>query len=172
MELTFGQARCAMLSLERVFAAPVERVYEAWTQPESLSAWVWGSLGEQVESSVDLRVGGLYSSYTRREGRQEGWTSQAGGEAAAGCYGMAGLYVEIVPNRRLVYTLHWDSPMGYNQMDQLIVDEVVIVDFEPEGEGTRMRFQQLGIPDDGVSAPTHATGIEETFDYLERLLAG
>ena len=147
--------------IERVFAAPPARVYRAWTEPEQMSRWMWASLGKDVWTERDLRVGGAYRVYTRFAGGRhqgEGWS------------GMCGLYVEVEPDRKLVYTLHWDADVGYNQGEQLAVDEVVSVTFTPEGDAARIVMRHLGIPDDGVSAPTHRAGIDECLDMLAALL--
>ncbi len=44
--------------VDRVFAAPIERVWRAWTDPEDLKAW-WGPAGFTCpHAEVDARVGG------------------------------------------------------------------------------------------------------------------
>ena len=156
-----GFLKRAEVRIERTLAAPPARVYRAWTEPETMSRWMWASLGKDVWAECDLRVGGAYRIYSRVSGGRhqgEGWS------------GMCGLFVEIVPDRKLVYTLHWDADVGYNAAGNLALDEVVSVSFTAEGEGTRMTFLHMGVPDDGVSAPTHKAGIEESFDMLAALL--
>lgn len=147
--------------IERRFDAPPSRVYAAWTEPELLARWIWASLGKEVWAERDLRVGGAYRVYSKVAG---------GAHQGPGWSGMCGLYVVIEPDRKLVQTLHWDADVGYNRPSQLALDEVVSVSLEPDGEGTRMRFVHMGIPDDGQSAPTHRVGIEESFDLLAEVL--
>jgi len=149
--------------LDRTFDAPPERVFRAWTEPEDLARWIWASLGENVWAEIDLRVGGAYRVYTNRSGGRhqgEGWS------------GMCGLYVDVQPGRRLVFTLHWDADVGYNRDDRLTIDEVVAVDFAAEGHGTRMTMRHLGIPDDGHSVLAHKQGVEESLDLLAAVVAG
>lgn len=48
------------LKLERQFAAPIERVFDAWTQPALFSQW-FGPEGTEVQNvEMDLRIGGQY----------------------------------------------------------------------------------------------------------------
>ena len=149
-------------TIERDFDAPAARVYQAWTDPKDLARWIWASLGEQVWAEADVRTGGAYRIYTKFKGGRhqgEGWS------------GMCGLFVEVEPDARLVYTLHWDADVGYNRPEHLALDEVVSVAFAAEGDRTKMTFVHMGIPDDGQSAPTHRAGIEQSFDMLAELLA-
>ena len=50
-----------ILQISRTFNAPRELVFQAWTQPESLSRW-WaaGPRFTTPIAEVDLRVGGKY----------------------------------------------------------------------------------------------------------------
>ena len=46
------------LHFERTYAAPIERVWDAWTQPELLRRW-WGpDKTTVVECEIDLTIGG------------------------------------------------------------------------------------------------------------------
>ena len=48
------------LTLQRTFNAPVELVWEAWTQPDHIAQW-WGPKGMQVEVvEHNFRVGGRW----------------------------------------------------------------------------------------------------------------
>lgn len=148
--------------IERRFDATPRQVYRAWTEPEEMSCWMWASLGREVWAENDLRVGGAYRVYTRREG---------GSAQGPGWSGMCGIYIDVEPDTRLVYTLHWDADVGYNRDGRLALDEVVRVDLAPDGTGTRIVFTQVGIPDDGQSAEGHRLGTEQGLDMLAALLA-
>lgn len=148
--------------IERTFDAPVARVWAAFTETETMCKWMWAGLGGDVWAESDLRVGGAYRIYTKEAGGRhqgEGWS------------GMCGLFVDVVPDAKLVYTLHWDANVFYNAPENLTLDEVVSVTFEPEGDGTKMTFVHLGIPDDGMSAEAHRQGEAHSFDLLAKLLA-
>ena len=77
------------LQITRVLAAPPERVWAAFTDPATLTAWFWPPrLSPRV--SAEVRVGGAY--------RIEG-TGMA----------VSGVYLEVEPLRRLVFTWRWDG---------------------------------------------------------------
>lgn len=92
--MTDGQA----LTIERTFAAPRERVFEAWSNPEVLRRW-WGAGPDWTSSAVeiDLRPGGRYRLSMTDPG-------------AAAEYIVGGEYVEVAPPERLVYTWTWETP--------------------------------------------------------------
>ena len=152
----------AHVQIERVFDAPPQKVYRAWTNPELMARWMWAGLGTDPWAECELRIGGAYRVYAKIDG---------GRHQGPGWSGMCGLFIDIVPNERLVYTLHWDANVGDNQGDGLTLDEVVSVSFAAEGAQTRMTFLHLGIPDDGVSVPTHRVGEEQSFELLAALLS-
>lgn len=76
--------------ITRVFDAPRELVFKAWTEPEHLSRW-WGPSGwTNPKCEVDLRPGGAWRIIMR---------APDGGE-----YPCGGAYREIVEPERLVFT--------------------------------------------------------------------
>ena len=148
----------------RRYAASTRRMWEAFTNPGDIARWMWGSYTKNCVANADLRVGGGYSVYTDSQATQDGWSSDR--------IGRLGIYVEIVPEQRLVYTLHWDAPVGYNQKGDVVTDEVFIVTFTSDQADTIVEVNHLGIPDDGVSAGGHAAGLGEELETLAALLAG
>lgn len=73
-----------------------------------------------------------------------------------------GEYVEVVPNRRVVFTWGWDSPAAAVQAGGSTVE----IDLEPRGTGTRLHLVHRGLP--AEARPSHAEG----WDYfLPRLIA-
>lgn len=162
------QRNSTTVAVVRTFDAPVFEVFRAWTTPEALAAWAWGSWGPHVEAFVDLRVGGLYGIFSVGRGAVE----TAVDDAHVDPFGVYGLYVEVVPQERLVYTQHWDADVGYNRLGAVVVDEIVVVEFSPlANDRTEVRFLQMGVPDDDVSAPAHEAGVLDTFEHLDRWLA-
>jgi uncharacterized protein YndB with AHSA1/START domain len=83
-----------VLHLTRTFEAPRERLFRAWTDPEWLAKW-WGPKGFTTPScALDARPGGAYRFVMR---------SPEGKESI-----VSGVYEEITPPRRLVFTWGWD----------------------------------------------------------------
>ncbi|HVK74698.1 MAG TPA: SRPBCC family protein [Kofleriaceae bacterium] len=84
------------LAMTRVFAAPRELVFEAWTRPELVVRWLGVHGGWSMDvCEIDLRVGGGY---------RFGWRGP--GDARMG---MRGVYREIVRPERLVSTEMFDG---------------------------------------------------------------
>lgn len=109
------------LVLERVVDVPPEMVWEAWTDPEQLKQWFTPVPWKTVECEIDLRAGGRF--YTVMESPE--------GERFSG----DGCYLEVVPNRRLVFT---DALLpGYRPAENPFM--TAIVEITPEGSGTRYR---------------------------------
>lgn len=84
--------------IERTFNAPVDLIWQMWTQPEHFKQW-YGPQGFTVPvAEMDVRVGGKrLICMASPDGRMKMWTT--------------GEFVEIVPNERLVYT---ESPADEN----------------------------------------------------------
>ena len=102
-----------------------DRLWEAWTDPDAMSAW-WhphGMTTPRESVSVDLRVGGAYT-YTMVDGL-------SGEEHPTG-----GVYRELVPNQRLVFS--WGEPGDANS-------PTVTVSIEDLGELTRLKFEIRGV---------------------------
>ncbi|MFA6239944.1 MAG: SRPBCC domain-containing protein, partial [Candidatus Hydrogenedentales bacterium] len=77
-----------VLVIARVFDAPREMVWKAWTEPEQVKQW-WGP--EMFSAPVctsDFRVGGKYLYCMRSPEGQDFWST--------------GTYEEIVPMERIV----------------------------------------------------------------------
>jgi uncharacterized protein YndB with AHSA1/START domain len=81
----------AAIRVARRFRAPPERVFHAWLEPALAGRWLFATaLEPMTEVEIDARVGGSFRlAEPRGNGRAE----------------HAGRYVEIVPHRRLVFTL-------------------------------------------------------------------
>lgn len=83
---------------------------------------------------------------------------------------MRGQYVEITPPARLIYTVHWDAPVGYNETGQAI-DEVVIIDLAAAAGTmeTELHYLHMGVPTP-AAADGHRKAILHTFEILRKHL--
>ena len=80
------------ITVETTVAAPVEQVWQAWNTPEDIKQWNAASDDwHTTKSTVDLRVGGAFSSRM---------------EAKDGSFGFdfAGTYTKIVPDKLIEYS--------------------------------------------------------------------
>jgi uncharacterized protein YndB with AHSA1/START domain len=83
--------RAAAIRVARRFRAPPERVFRAWLEPEVAGRWLFATASEPAAGvDIDPRVGGAFRFEERRDGGRAAHTGE---------------YVEIVPPRRLVFTL-------------------------------------------------------------------
>lgn len=139
----------ASIRIVRSFACSPQRVFAAWTQPDRLKQWAWGDLGRETGAEMDLRPGGRYEVTT---------------QSKAGPCAFTGTVVEAVPGARLVLTLGWDAPMGYD-----VGDERLTVELSRTGSGCEMTFVHDGVADAAARAE-HERGWQNTFDHLERLV--
>jgi uncharacterized protein YndB with AHSA1/START domain len=105
------------LRIRRVYNAPPATVYAAWTDPEQMKHWHAPNDEYKVpETIADVRVGGRYRVVMHAP---DGEVHRVGG-----------VYREVVPNRKLVYTWAWESTPER--------ESLVTVEFKPSGEGTEL----------------------------------
>lgn len=107
------------LVLARIIDAPVEQVYRGWTDPKLMKRWFAPRPWTTSEASLDLRPGG---------GNVVTMVDENGTE-----YPNAGQYLEVVPNRKLVFT---DAYTGDRQASEKPFMTVTLT-FEDVGGKTR-----------------------------------
>jgi uncharacterized protein YndB with AHSA1/START domain len=91
---TFTKPSDREFVMTRVFDAPRRLVWEAWTNPEHVPHWMLGPDGWTMPvCEIDLRPGGAWRMVWRRSNGKE--------------FGMRGVYHEVTPPERLVYTESW-----------------------------------------------------------------
>ncbi|WP_317064921.1 SRPBCC domain-containing protein [Methanoculleus caldifontis] len=160
-EATLTEER-GRLSIQRIFAAPRERVWKAWTDPEMIAQW-WGPAGFTAPVvRVDLRKGGRYHFSMRSPEGQESWST--------------GEYREIVPMEQLVFTDSFADAEGnvvpasaYGMSGDWPRELLVTVTFEEHGGGTKMILRHEGIP---AGEPLEQTegGWSESLEKLANVL--
>lgn len=139
------------LTITRVFDAPRELVFDAWTDPDQLVKW-WGPTGFTGTScTVKLAEGGRWRFCMRN--------SADGVEHWAG-----GVYHEIKRPERLVFSFAWEEPKGTPGHDTLVT-----ITFDDRDGKTEMTFHQaiFQTVEDRVG---HEGGWRETFDDLASYL--
>ncbi len=144
-----GQPPTQRLVVRRRFRAPQGRVFQAWTTPDQLKRW-WGPMGFTTpDVEVDLRTGGRY---------RLGMRAPDGGAVA-----IVGTFVDVEPERRLVYT--WSFEGGGLDPEQTLVT----VEFLARDEGTEVVLTHERLPTPEV-AEHHAVGWGECLQSLADLL--
>ncbi len=108
------------LTLERTFNAPIDLVWEAWTQPEHVAKW-WAPQGMDLEViEHDFSVGGKWKyAMPMPDGNQ---------------FISEGVYLEIVPQKKIVTTADF-KPM---------TEGVELhIQFEKDGDQTKFTFSVI-----------------------------
>ena len=149
--------------ITRVFDAPRELVWKAWTDPELLGQW-WGPKGfTSPVNKIDLRVGGKYLSCMRSPEGQDFWST--------------GVYREIVPPERLVCTDSFADADGnpvpasyYGMPGEWPAEAVITLTLEDEGGKTKLTLRHAGLPAD-ENADMAQTGWAESLDKLAEFLS-
>lgn len=147
--------------ITRLFNAPVAAVWRAWTEPEQFMRW-WGPKAyTSPDARIDLRVGGRIVNVMRSPEGQEFWGT--------------GVYREIVPMERLVFTDSFADPEGnpvpaayYGFPDEFPLEMLVTVALEglPDGR-TRLTLTHAGLP-----AGEHFEGTRQGWsESLDKLAA-
>jgi uncharacterized protein YndB with AHSA1/START domain len=94
------------VAITRVFDAPRERVFAAWTQAKHLAHW-FGPKGFTVPScEADPRPGGVFRLCMRSPEGKDYW--------------VRGQYREIAPPERLVIACTADDDQGITRLEELI----------------------------------------------------
>jgi uncharacterized protein YndB with AHSA1/START domain len=118
----------------RVFDAPRELVWKAWTDPKYVKQW-WGPKGFTAPfCEIDFRVGGKFLCCMRAPDGQEFWN--------------AGEYHEIALHQKIVSSLYFSDPKGnkveaahYGIEHAEIDDAPNVITFEDFGNGqTKLTF--------------------------------
>ena len=141
------------IHVERVFAAPRERVFAVYIDPELIPHW-WGPRGTSTRvEELDATPGGAWRFVV---------TDSDGSEIV-----FRGVFREVVVPERIVQTFEWDGMPGY-----VSVDSVSFVDL---GNRTRVISDSIFFTAeerDGMLESGMEGGMNETYDRLDELLAG
>jgi uncharacterized protein YndB with AHSA1/START domain len=106
------------LVLTRIIDVPADKLFKCWTTPERMHEWFCPKPWTVSHAEMDIRAGGSSLIVMRGPNGEE--------------VPNPGIYLEVVPNKRLVFTDAFSSawvPAGKPFM-------VAIVEFEDLGDGT------------------------------------
>ncbi len=137
---------------ERVFDAPRERVFTAFTDPELIPEW-WGPrrLTTTVDK-MDVRRGGAWRFVSRDSNGEE--------------QGFRGTYREVTPPERVVQTFEWEGMPGH-----VIVETVTFEDLGGRTKVTNISLFHTTEERDGMLASGMESGLTESHDRLDEVLA-
>jgi uncharacterized protein YndB with AHSA1/START domain len=137
--------------MERIFAAPRERVWRAFTDPELIAQW-WGRGHRLDVERMEVRRGGHWRFVEH--------TPQ-------GPQGFEGRYREVTPPERLVHTFEWDGLPGY------VVINTTRFEALPDGRTRVVTEGLFHTPEerDGMLESGMEAGLRDSYAALDRLLA-
>lgn len=137
------------LSLVRTIKAPPEKVFAAWTEPETLKKWM--SPTEQMEVAVaetDLKVGGRYRIVMREPDGRE--------------HHVGGIYKVVEKFKKIAFTWGWDGSPD--------AETLVTVELRKKGETTELTLTHSKFADD-KDRDMHNQGWAGCIGRLETLFA-
>ncbi len=146
------------LTIRRVFDAPREKVFKAWTEPEHMIHW-WGPKEFTCPvCKIDFCVGGSYLNCMRSPDGQDYWSQ--------------GVYDEIAVPERIVCTDTFAdeqgrpvSPQHYGMSDDWPTEAQVAVTFAEHGGKTMLTVEHSPIPP-GRERDMCRQGWNESLDKL------
>ncbi|MBW8846903.1 MAG: SRPBCC domain-containing protein [Burkholderiales bacterium] len=146
------QQEPTQVAIRRRYPVAPEKVWRAWTDPQALSHWFGsGSPGSPSSADIDLRVGGGY---------RVAFVSPSGQSQE-----VSGVYEEVQPLRRLVFTWAWKSTP--ERVSRVSIELHPVTD--TEGTGTELSLVHDRFFDDQARA-NHERGWLPMFDLLGRFL--
>lgn len=135
--------------LERTYAATVEAVFDAWTNPEVMQRWWKAHPDDEVTIAADIRPGGDYRlAIDRPDGEQ---------------LVVRGTYREVSRPDRLVYSWAWEGTGPYAGHES----EVAVTFAEAEPGRTTVTIEHAGLLDE-TSRANHARGWTGVLDSFAR----
>ena len=146
------EAAAREITITRVFDAPRELVWKAWTEPERLARW-WGPRGWTMPPSritMDVRPGGAF--------RVTSVSEEDGAEMST-----AAVYREVVEPERLV--------VAEAAEDAWHSGAVTVVTFTDLGDGRTERVFRATVRTTGEMRDAAEAGLSSAFDRLAEQLA-
>lgn len=150
--------------ISRVFNAPVERVWQAWTDPQMIMQW-WGP--EHYSSplaEIDFRVGGRYLFAMRDPEGNDSYST--------------GVFNVIEPLKRIVYTDSFADAQGNVISPQQVglspdfpEESEIIVTFEDLGGQTLLRLASASMPRDDFFEMARS-GWSTSLEKMRRVVEG
>jgi uncharacterized protein YndB with AHSA1/START domain len=151
------------LTMERSFGAPVELIWQMWTDPEHFAAW-YGPEGATIPiAKMDVRVGGtrlVCMEVQTPDGPMQMW--------------FTGEFREVVENERLVYSESMSDENGNVLSPEELgmpaghpLTTEVRVELHDVGGRTKMVMTQAGVPGDSPGAIGWTMALDKLAAHVE-----
>jgi len=136
------------LEKKRTIPAPVEEVFQAWTDPEMFTRWFRGPTKHVSSFTNDVRTGGAFEIFLN-----------VGGQPVA----IRGEYLEVRPPHRLVFS--WNSKITGHANTR------VTLDFQARGANTELSLVHEFFQEEALRDRNHG-GWNEVLDQLVGMFGG
>ncbi|MEU2252628.1 SRPBCC family protein [Nocardia xishanensis] len=139
------------IHIERIFDAPLDRVWDAYSRIERLVQW-WGRGNRMDVERWEFRKGGHYRFVEVSED---------------GEHGFEGRFREITPKERIVQSFEWDGMPAH-----VAIDATTFVDLG-DGRTKVVTVSQFHTPQerDGMLQSGMSEGLNASYRVLDELLA-
>ncbi|HXB32545.1 MAG TPA: SRPBCC domain-containing protein [Puia sp.] len=135
------------ITLETIFDAPIDHVWQAWTDPARMTWFGSDPEGRVISAEAHVRVGGIFRVKFRNSDETE--------------FVCHGTYREVERSARLSFTWEWENEPG--------TISYVTVSLAPAGDRTtRMHFSHANLWEG--SAHDYLEGWRSTFSKLANTL--
>lgn len=135
------------LTIKRQFNAPPEKVFQAWTDSKKVARWMGPGEVKVLSAESDPRTGGRYR-----------WLMKApDGED----HDVSGVYREVIPNEKLVFTWAWKSTPERELL--------VTLTFKGDGDGTLFTMVHEQFFDE-TARDNHNKGWTSAMEKLDKYL--
>lgn len=158
-----GAEKTHHLVIDRVFDAPRELVWAVWTGPALAAEWMGPRGFVATHFEQDARPGGKWRLCLHSDGFDAG-----DGKMLERNLWQGGVFHEIVPQERVVYTFAWDDPADIG-LSGPKHETLITVAFKDQGAKTAMRFKQEFFPTAG-ERDGHQGGWNSSFDRFAELV--
>jgi len=135
------------LIIRRRFNAPPEKVFSAWTDPEKVKRWMGPGDIKAVSAESDARKGGRYRWVMKSPDGED--------------HDVSGVYREVIPNEKLVFTWAWKSTPERESLVTVII--------KPDGNGSLMTLQHEQFYDE-AARDRHQGGWTNAMEKLDKYL--
>ena len=146
------------VEFERVYEAPLEKVWQAWTDPEMIKQW-WGPRNVSIpECEIDLRVGGKIHIVME--------AGEAMGPYKGTKWPMLGKFTAVEPKSKLSY-----DAKGWTEgaEEQMSIEQSIEIFFSEENGKTKIKLK-ASVYKIGPGAGMAIAGMQQGFtEQLEKL---
>lgn len=147
------------ISIERTFNLPLDTIWRAWTEPESMKKW-WGPKEYTCpDCTIDFKIGGKFLASMQAADGKKIWST--------------GTYKEIVPLKKIVNTDSFADGNGnvvpasyYKMPGDWGIELQVTTKFEEVDGKTNISLQHAGLP--AEISEECMKGWQSSFDKLEK----